>query len=767
MASTSNPQYQHFVPQFLLRNFSHPYKPDGGSGTTTQQKKRKSKGRNNTQKYEKGKFPGDPVIRHLDLTATPPCIDEKPVKRILGQMNMYDDPDKPTEQQQKVERLLSQLEGQASGIFRKITKAHENKEAGLRLPRNELCVVRKFLFLLKYRNQRFYQRFSHDSPEGYIADDRELVREYMTQKGFTRPLEVWLEAIEAIITTPIDLECKWKKELPRLMYTMDATWFIKDFENYYMSLCTPEKEKDEFILVDNSYGVFEGRNSFVRDGKTGKVEGASYTPLHMFAPISPRLIIVLRAVQLPDQLEDKDEMTRRFKEFQKELILGPKEFNSEDPEWGGSLLAGLPIAKARNNYSKVVDGRLVMTESEWKPSKHHVFDFVFFRIERRHVNVINGIFLDNCGYCTSVVFESVSAFQKTMEWFLTAPCEIAGKTLAGTDAQVREVALNKMIDVARGWGFQGTPVIRRMEEPLMEEYETFRQMILNRSRRVGAWMRGEKDAATRELEEMFRDDEDRFSPKSEFYQLYSSLGGSYDTIPEDLDQAQRMWNLRVKIDSWSSGKVAEHIRQRNRELLLEAYLRLPPRRIWIYSNLQKLTIICLTLNLKPDAVRDMKVIFEGPETTIIRAKQIVKPGKLSELIHRTGLNDATLRKKPGVNLWKEFDNTSAGNETTAWVMKLVFEDESASIRYCGIPEIEEAYESFKDCLWEARTELRRYSPWFAKIMTELMVRMGIKKVFTSGVLGLEDKVEDSLLDELKSVLFEVTYPTPPDDFRWK
>src|ERR1700739_1038556 len=39
MAGTTSAQYQHFVPQFLLRNYSHPYKPqnNGRKHTSTLQ----------------------------------------------------------------------------------------------------------------------------------------------------------------------------------------------------------------------------------------------------------------------------------------------------------------------------------------------------------------------------------------------------------------------------------------------------------------------------------------------------------------------------------------------------------------------------------------------------------------------------------------------------------------------------------------------------------------------------------------------------------
>jgi hypothetical protein len=40
-------------------------------------------------KYEKGLFPGDPVVSNLNLSANPPVICEASVKRILGHVDMY------------------------------------------------------------------------------------------------------------------------------------------------------------------------------------------------------------------------------------------------------------------------------------------------------------------------------------------------------------------------------------------------------------------------------------------------------------------------------------------------------------------------------------------------------------------------------------------------------------------------------------------------------------------------------------------------------
>lgn len=119
METLPTTQYQHFVPQFLLRNFSHPYEP-AGSG-----KRRKRKDKN-------GLYPGENVVHTLDFTADPPVICEKAVKRILGQMNMYEDAaairtnPQTSNQEQRVEEMLPKLEMQASKVFRKITKVYED-----------------------------------------------------------------------------------------------------------------------------------------------------------------------------------------------------------------------------------------------------------------------------------------------------------------------------------------------------------------------------------------------------------------------------------------------------------------------------------------------------------------------------------------------------------------------------------------------------------------------------------------------------------------
>lgn len=584
MAATASPQYQHFVPRFLLKNFSHPYKPNG------EHPKRRRGGAG--RKYEKGMFPNDPVVRNVDLLADPPVICEKPVARILGEINMYQDTTKPPDQQHAVEAMLSELESRAGQVFRKIAKAFEQKETGIWLSRDERDLVRKFLFLLKYRSDGMRRRFFHQAPEDYSENDRELMREYMARHGFKRPLDVWFHNIKTIIKLNMDLDNKWILDLTKQMYPDDAMWFVSHVQSYYMAFCTPASDKDEFILTDNSYGVFEGPNHFVKDIGTGKVAGDVHTPLHLFAPVSPKLMIVLRLVVLPEPLENADEEIRNHRALERFLAV--------DSVYGyevESLLADLPIAKARNNYTTVVDGRLRLASGEdGKRRKDHKFCFKFFPIGSEHVHMINALLLDNAAPCSSIVFESQDAFARTLEWYLTAPCSI-GKLVIGPDSQLRRATLKKLEKISRDLGSDKETVWLEVPELPAIDYEARRAKITAERRKLHRILeQPDAEAVRRVIAEESKPKPGAEQQSWPYLLLGRSpdpmvfgnhradipLGGSLETFMEDLTQAERMWTLRVKIDSWSAGKVDESIRQRNRELLLEAYLRLPPRRVWLY-----------------------------------------------------------------------------------------------------------------------------------------------------------------------------------------
>ena len=95
MSEARSAQYQHFVPQFLLRNFAHPFQNDS-----------RERSKRAHRKSQNGIYPNDPVVNNLDLSVNPPILCEAPVNRIFGRMDMYRDTSKSSAEQQHIEQAL-------------------------------------------------------------------------------------------------------------------------------------------------------------------------------------------------------------------------------------------------------------------------------------------------------------------------------------------------------------------------------------------------------------------------------------------------------------------------------------------------------------------------------------------------------------------------------------------------------------------------------------------------------------------------------------
>src|ERR1700761_203890 len=104
-------QYHHYVPQFTLRNFAHPFRPPND---------RKGKPRNRGKRQKKNwYYPGEPMLHTVSLLKDPPELAEVPVKRSFGVTDMYRDLASASNQH-FLEEQLSRLESRASEIIRKI-----------------------------------------------------------------------------------------------------------------------------------------------------------------------------------------------------------------------------------------------------------------------------------------------------------------------------------------------------------------------------------------------------------------------------------------------------------------------------------------------------------------------------------------------------------------------------------------------------------------------------------------------------------------------
>lgn len=167
----------------------------------------------------------------------------------------------------------------------------------------------------------------------------------------------------------------------------------------FLTICTPAVSDDEFILTPNAYSIFEGPN-----------DAGSWTDFHVFAPISPRLIIVTRSCLLPSGFDEIEETRKQLLEIAKSMHIYP--CNAD------SCLEDLPITKARNNYSRIVDGKVVANTTRLARDKH-VFYLRFFRLGSDHVQRINMILLEEALDKKTVVFKAQTALRRALEFYLS------------------------------------------------------------------------------------------------------------------------------------------------------------------------------------------------------------------------------------------------------------------------------------------------------------------------------------------------------------
>jgi hypothetical protein len=443
-------QYHHYIPQFILRNFAHPYV------APTAKKRRRKKN---------DPHPGDHMLHAIDMAKDVPEMVEVLAKRTFGQQDMYRD-FVGAANQQDLEKQLSRLESNASMVIRKIQKAFESGDQAVWIERRERNLLRKFLFVMKYRGSSFWRRFRHDNSKEYVANDKALLLEYMDAKGFVRPLDVWFSNIKTILELDMDLEGKWMAELPKRMFPTDAEWYISHTQQMFLAFCTPSSPRDEFILTDNSYNVYEGPSSEMVDPTSGASVGTRWTNYHEFSPISPRLILVLRSMLLPAPEEDSNENIKQWRRTLYQLNAG----QHAAPWKTDSILADLPVSKARNSYSTVTDhGIQLIVGEDGSARSNHRFCFRFFPTSSEHTHKINGIFLENASKCLNIAYASLSALQRSLEYYLTVPNGEGFKVMEGGSDDPRLICLKKLERVMKDLGSKKTLVYQDRPDVLTWE----------------------------------------------------------------------------------------------------------------------------------------------------------------------------------------------------------------------------------------------------------------------------------------------------------
>ncbi|KAJ4031098.1 hypothetical protein NW761_013166 [Fusarium oxysporum] len=414
--SADAPQYQHFIPQFILKNFDHPFSCPKAPTNGSKCKK---------HHHEKGKYPGDRVVNCLELLPQGYKIEEHSIRRVCGLNDMYMVQSPYANFPRELEAKFSKLEGETSAVIRRIITSHHRGDEKVIITRTQQTVLRKFVYLLNQRGSGFFKTYNCDSIDDYKKIDRDLLKEFMDRNGIERPLDVWLQGMSSIIDLDMRVTANWQETLKSSVYYGLFCHFQEHITEFWMSFCTPLSEDEEFILPDTGSHVYEGPTVDFQDKTTG--EFIRLGPrFHLFAPISPLLMIVLRSKHLPEPHEDNNPETKAGRQLYRQV-----EIDSIHGPGTKSILEDLPVHKAINSYSTLVNG-ILRKRPGWDGQLRQTdtFSFPFFKISAHHARIINGLLLDHAFHGLRIIFNKKGPFLDLLEWFLTEPCEV-GKRLGG------------------------------------------------------------------------------------------------------------------------------------------------------------------------------------------------------------------------------------------------------------------------------------------------------------------------------------------------
>jgi len=116
-------------------------------------------------------------MNSYDIATDTLTMGATPIETTYGIVNMYRDEDHARDIDH-IEKAFSGLECNAARIIQKIDKDMAKGE--VTLPRGEVNTLRKFLFLLSYRNDRRSRQFIDES---FDEDTYNLIKEFQAEHG--------------------------------------------------------------------------------------------------------------------------------------------------------------------------------------------------------------------------------------------------------------------------------------------------------------------------------------------------------------------------------------------------------------------------------------------------------------------------------------------------------------------------------------------------------------------------------------------------------
>ncbi|CAG8665941.1 4351_t:CDS:1 [Funneliformis caledonium] len=375
-------QYHHYIPRFLLRNFAIDNYERIFESNINQQKKKSQRKAELIQTY----------VREEDQLRV------SFISKTYGRTNMYKDIN--NEDAMHVEAKLSKLERSVSETIRNIVKTSQMENQVILLRKN-LEDLRKFIFIMNYRNSQRYFQYANDK---FDIPTKLMVTTFMQQHNLQRPAEVWLQNIREILDTPYS-EVKDNEKI----FDLDREDFKHRMIDSFL-IIWQAGENDEFIITSNGFGIFEGVNGMV----FGKFP-FQYA-YHSFYVISPKLVLVL----CPSGFRKEVGTDHLYNHFGHRSIFdnvphpsatpkyvgtGNKPYNEHNrPKYNGSDLFELRAHLFKMNLNSM--------GIEMQPND--TFTFPFVKINSATVHLINSVLLNEVNSDLVLTFLSCSYLYKTI-----------------------------------------------------------------------------------------------------------------------------------------------------------------------------------------------------------------------------------------------------------------------------------------------------------------------------------------------------------------
>ena len=305
----------------------------------------------------------------------------------------------------EIEHALDGLENRVTPIIKAIEQDFFDGKSTTVIARPQKDLLRKFIFIMAYRNRKFHRRFGSEEDD-YDSNDRTELLAYMHEKRFSKPKDVWLRNIRTFIDVDLRQDVEdWKGWLMENAYPGDARWFFKNMTTSYLCFCTPEDADEEFLLTQNAYGIFEGPCSH-----------RGWTDWHTFAPVNHKLMIISRNHFLGGIPNWPSDESKAFAAGQRKVVQAMTS-KYEDPAKARSWLEDLPVSRPATSYStgRIVSGSLPTSHGFTEEDK---FTFSFFQLSSTFVQRVNSIFLQEAIMTDTVVYRSWRAFRKALEAYL-------------------------------------------------------------------------------------------------------------------------------------------------------------------------------------------------------------------------------------------------------------------------------------------------------------------------------------------------------------